>query len=196
MKLKHLGAASALVLGLAICGAAAAQTATNTGAGDATATAVTVPGVNGNSVLSSNDNSNQGNDYSTANGNAVASNNTLGSHNVHLHDSQNNNTNQGNDYSNNSAQNNSVNITARVNLTEQTLGSNVSDVSFNGEDSAHRDNRSISTGALSYDGGAFQGWAGIQTASTNTGIASNNQAVTAVSANANVNFGGGNAGSN
>jgi hypothetical protein len=196
MKLKHLGAASALVLGLAICGAAAAQTATNTGAGDATATAVTVPGVNGNSVLSSNDNSNQGNDYSKANDNDLLSGNTLLSNNVRLRDSQNNNSNQGNDYSNNSAQNNSAEITAKVNLTEQTLSSNVSDVSFNGADSARRDNRSISTGALSYDGGAFQGWAGIQTASTNTGIASNNQAATAVSANANVNFGGGNAGSN
>jgi hypothetical protein len=196
MKLTHLGAASALVLGLAICGAAAAQTATNNAPyGEATATAVKVSGLNNNSIGSSNNNSNQGNDYSQTNGNAVGSKNTWKSGNTSMHDSQNNNSNQGNDYSNNSNQNNSVNIGVKLNLTDQTLSSSVSDVSFNSGEGVHEDNRSITTGALSYSGGAFQGWAGIQTANNNTGVASNNLAATSVSANANASFGGANGGS-
>ena len=196
MKLHYVGAASALVLGLAICGAAAAQTATNSGAGgSAEATALTVGGLNNNSLGSSNNNSNQGNDYSQVNGNALGSGNTWRSGNTHLDDSQNNNSNQNNDYSNNSGQNDSVNVAVKLNLTSQDLSSNVSGISFNAGDTTGQDNRSLTTGALSYSGGAFQGFAGIQTASTNTGMAANNLASTAVSANANVNFGGGNGGS-
>ncbi len=196
MNLKLLGAASALTLGLAICGAAAAQTATNFGSNaSATALGVSIPGLNNNSVDNNNNNSNQGNDYSQANGNSLLSGNAVHSNNTHLDDSQNNNSNQNNDYSNNSGQNNSFNLGLRLNITTQDLSSNVSGISFNGSDAAVTDNRSISSGALSYSGGAFQGWSGIQTASTNTGLASNNLASTAVSANANVNFGGGNGGS-
>ena len=189
MKVKYIGAASALVLGMAICGAAAAQTATNDGSGSATATAVSVPGLNGNSLFSGNDNSNQDNDYSQANGNALLSGNTLDSNNTDLDDSYNDNSNQDNDYSDNSGQDNSTDVNLRVNLTEQVLSSNVSDISFNGPDNVGEDNRAITSGDLSFSGGAFQGWAGIQTANSNTGIASNNLAATAVSANANVNFG-------
>jgi hypothetical protein len=196
MNLKLIGAASALTLGLAICGAAAAQTATNNGAGgEAAATNVSVPGLNGNSVLSGNNNSNQGNDYSQANGNSLFSGNTSHSHNTRLSDSQNDNSNQGNDYSNNSGQDNSFNLALRANVTVQDLSSEVTGVSFNSSDVAYHDERSISTGALSYSGGAFQGWAGIQTANNNTGVAANNLATTSVSANANVNFGGANGGS-
>jgi hypothetical protein len=202
MKLKQLGATSALVLGLAICGAAAAHgssgpSATNNGTdGSAEATNVSIPGLNHNSVLSNNNNSNQGNDYSQQNGNSFASGNTKDSNNTKLHDSQNDNSNQYNDYSNNSAQDNSVNITARVNVTSQELSAEVSYVSFNdGDYFVGKDDRSIHTGNLSYSGGAFQGWSGIQTANNNTGVAANNLATTSVSANANVNFGGSNAGS-
>jgi hypothetical protein len=196
MNLKLIGAASALTLGLAVCGAAAAQTATNNGAGgEATATNVSVPGLNGNSVLSGNNNSNQYNDYSQANNNSLFSGNTSHSNNTHLSDSQNNNSNQGNDYSNNSGQDNSFNLNLRANVTVQDLSSEVSGVSFNSSDAAYQDNRSISTGNLSYSGGAFQGWSGIQTANNNTGVAANNLATTSVSANANVNFGGANGGS-
>jgi hypothetical protein len=190
MNLKLTGAASALALGLAICGAAAAQTATNNGtSGSATATDVSIPGLNGNSLLSGNNNSNQHNDYSQTNGNALLSGNTTASNNTRLSHSQNNNSNQGNDYSDNSGQNNSFNLNLRANVTVQDLSGEVSGVSFNSSDGAFRDGRSISTGDLSYSGGAYQGWAGIQTASTNTGIASNNLATTSVSANANVTFG-------
>jgi hypothetical protein len=192
MRLRHLGAASALVLGLAICGAAAAQSATNNGEdGSATATDVTIRGLNGNSLLSGNNNSNQRNDYSQANANSVLSGNTTGSGNTSLHGSQNNNSNRDNDYSNNSGQNDSINVTARVNVTGQDLSGEVTGVSFNGGDTfVDGDHRRTSTGDLSYSGGAFQGWAGVQTASNNTGIAANNLATTSVSANANVNFGG------
>jgi hypothetical protein len=219
MKLKYIGAASALALGLAICGVAAAQphdnsgpSATNNGYdGSATATNISIPGGNDNSIASKNNNSNQYNDYSQENGNSKFSGNTFGSGNTKMYESQNNNSNEGNDYSNNSGQDNSWHIDARVNVTDQNLSSSVSDVSFNGapvvdsvgpdntngDDHHHRseDNRRISTGNLSYSGGAFQGWAGIQTANNNTGVAANNLASTAVSANANVSFGGGNGGS-
>jgi hypothetical protein len=258
MKTRYLGAASALVLGLAICGAAAAQTATNTGAGSATNNVTSIPGLNNNSLGSGNNNSNQGNDTSNnsnqnndqsqTNGNSLLSGNSLGNGNDNSNQDNNysnnsnqsntnvttyanvpvgsynqtgsnnmtgsgnltnagsfnsfsdtsNNSNQDNDYSNNSGQNNSLTFNVRLNLTSQDLGSSVSGVSFNGSDgiaNGGSDNRSINSGAVSFSGGAYQGWAGIQTASTNTGIASNNLATTAVSANANVNFGGGNAGS-
>jgi hypothetical protein len=39
------------------------------------------------------------------------------------------------------------------------------------------------------DGAAFQNFAGIQTAANNTGLASNNQAATGVTANASIAFG-------
>jgi hypothetical protein len=197
MKMKHLGAASALVLGLALCGAAAAQSANNSGTGgSATATGVTVSGLNGNSLLNGNNNSNQHNDYSQANGNALASGNAIFSGDTRLRDSQNDNSNQHNDYSNQSGQDNSINVAAKVNLTDQSLSSTVSDVSFNAGDSyTGADNRALTSGAITYNGGAFQNFSGIQTASTNTGFAANNLASTAVSANANVSFGGGNGGS-
>jgi hypothetical protein len=196
MKLRHLGAASALVLGLAICGAAAAQSASNSGdGGSATATAINVPGLNGNSIANGNDNSNQGNDYSQANANSVLSGNALGSGNTSLQHSQNDNSNQHNDYSDNASQDNSITVAAKVNATEQTLDGTVSGVTFNGGDTTGTDGRAITSGAITYSGGSFQNFSGIQTASTNTGFASNNLASTAVSANANVNFGGGNGGS-
>jgi hypothetical protein len=192
MKLRHLTAASALVLGLAICGAAAAQSATNNGDyGSADATDVRVSGLNGNSLLSGNNNSNRHNDYSQHNANAVGSSNTTWSGNTSLYGSQNDNSNAGNDYSNNSGQNNSINLDVKLNVTDQTLSASVTDVSFNDGDLAIVDGRRMTTGDLSYSGGAFQGWAGIQTATTNTGVAANNLASTSVSANANVNFGGG-----
>jgi len=54
----------------------------------------------------------------------------------------------------------------------------------------------ISTGAISIDGAAMQNFAGIQTASFNTGIGSNALAATAVTANANVTFGSSKTGAN
>jgi hypothetical protein len=198
MATKFLGAASALILALAIGGAAAAQSANNTGQnGAATATAISVPGGNNNSIGNGNDNSNQGNDNAQLNGNSVLSGDAWKSNNTRLSDSRNDNSNQHNDYSDNSGQDNSRNITARVNVTSQTLASTVSGVTFNAGDSGSRttDNRAITSGALSYSGGAFQNASGIMTTTNNTGFASNNLAATAVSANANVSFGGGNGGS-
>ncbi len=47
----------------------------------------------------------------------------------------------------------------------------------------------VYTGNIGMDGAAFQNFAGIQTASNNTGLASNNQAATGVTANASIAFG-------
>ena len=45
------------------------------------------------------------------------------------------------------------------------------------------------TGDITYEGGSFAAFAGVQTATTNSGLGSVNQAATALSANANINFG-------
>jgi hypothetical protein len=72
-------------------------------------------------------------------------------------------------------------------------------VSFNAGNSnsttaggGNSDGRTLLTGGITLSGG---GWAGIMTSPNNTGLASNNLGATAVSANANVTFGGGNGGS-
>ena len=113
--------------------------------------------------------------------------------NTSLDDSQDNNSNQRNDYSTNTNQNNSINVAARVNVTDQSLGSNVSDLGVSGDDSGP--GAGVRTGDISNSGGAFQRWAGIQTGTTNTGVAANNLAATAVLADANVSFGSSNGGS-
>jgi hypothetical protein len=50
-----------------------------------------------------------------------------------------------------------------------------------------RGEKNASTGAIG--GSTYSGYAGIQTASMNTGISSVNQAATSIAANANVSFG-------
>lgn len=77
-------------------------------------------------------------------------------------------------------------------LSVQILNASISDVGVNmgnaglfGGDA----NGDINTGAISQEGGAFAAFAGIQTVSNNTGLASSGQAATAISANANVTFG-------
>lgn len=80
----------------------------------------------------------------------------------------------------------------RVSLNNQQLSANVSDVKIDmDEDNWGDQNARIRTGNIHQNGGAFAGFAGIQTVSNNTGLASIGQAATAVSANANVSFGGG-----
>lgn len=84
------------------------------------------------------------------------------------------------------------NSTWRVSLSNQSLAANVSDLSFDlseGGDGAQ--NGRIRSGDINQNGGAFAGFAGIQTVSNITGQASVGQAATAVSANANVTFGNG-----
>ena len=94
---------------------------------------------------------------------------------------------------NDSGNDNSTNIgDIRVSLNMQELSANVSDLSFDmSEDGQGPQNARIRTGNINQSGGAFAGFAGIQTVSNNTGLASVGQAATAISANANVTFGGG-----
>lgn len=76
-------------------------------------------------------------------------------------------------------------------LSLQVLAASVSDIQFNmWEQNRGDQNGDINTGAINQQSGAFAGFAGIQTVTNNTGLASIGQAATAISANANVTFGG------
>lgn len=87
---------------------------------------------------------------------------------------------------------NTANWNIRVSLTNQDLDASVSHVKFDlSEDDRGNQNGRLRSGDISQSGGAFAGFAGIQTVSNNTGMASIGQAATAVSANANVTFGNG-----
>lgn len=87
--------------------------------------------------------------------------------------------------------NSRTNLDLRLSLNLQELSANVSNLSFDmSEDNGGNQNARIRTGDINQQGGAFAGFAGIQTVSNNTGLASIGQAATAVSANANVTFGG------
>ncbi len=78
-------------------------------------------------------------------------------------------------------------------MSLQHLEASVSGFEFDVGGGGHRDDDggSLRTGDISNSGGAFAGFAGIQTATYNTGFAATNQAATAISANANVTFGNG-----
>lgn len=81
--------------------------------------------------------------------------------------------------------------TIRVSLNNQDLSANVSDIKVDmSEDNDGPQNARLRTGNIHQGGGSFAGFAGIQTVTNNTGLASIGQAATAVSANANVSFGG------
>ncbi|MNU57805.1 hypothetical protein [uncultured Brevundimonas sp.] len=84
------------------------------------------------------------------------------------------------------------NSTWRVSLSNQSLAANVSDLSFDlSEGGDGPQNGRIRSGDINQNGGAFAGFAGIQTVSNITGQASVGQAATAVAANANITFGNG-----
>ncbi len=89
---------------------------------------------------------------------------------------------------NDNSDNSTTNI--RVALSLQNLEASVSGFEFDVGGSHHESGR-LRTGDISNSGGAFAGFAGIQTATYNTGFAATNQAATAISANANVTFGDG-----
>ena len=87
---------------------------------------------------------------------------------------------------------NTDNSQTHLALSVQVLNSSISDIGVNMGDAglfAGDANGDINTGAISQSGGAFAAFAGIQTVSNNTGLASSGQAATAISANANVTFG-------
>lgn len=96
-----------------------------------------------------------------------------------------------NDSNNDNSDNSTTNM--RVAMSLQHLEASVSGFEFDVGGGGHRDDDggSLRTGDISNSGGAFAGFAGIQTATYNTGFASTNQAATAISANANVTFGNG-----
>lgn len=95
------------------------------------------------------------------------------------------------DSNNDNSDNSTTNM--RVAMSLQHLEASVSGFEFDIGGGGHRDDDggSLRTGDISNSGGAFAGFAGIQTATYNTGFASTNQAATAISANANVTFGNG-----
>ncbi|WEK58116.1 MAG: hypothetical protein P0Y52_00840 [Candidatus Brevundimonas phytovorans] len=95
-----------------------------------------------------------------------------------------------NDSNNDNSDNSTTNM--RISMSIQELSANVSGFEFD-VGGGHHDGE-LRTGDISNSGGAFAGFAGIQTANYNTGFAANNQAATAISANANVTFGNGGGG--
>lgn len=170
----------------------------NTGAGDASN--------GGENVASNNSLSNVGNDASThakgnntGNGNASNggevdhSNNSDSSthgNNSGTGDASNggeviasNNANSGND----SSQHNKVyNITVTATVSNQDLSGTVSGNSVHVATGEHGD-KSATIGGIT--GSTYNGFAGIQTASMNTGLNSLSQSATSIAANANVTFG-------
>ena len=73
-------------------------------------------------------------------------------------------------------------------MNTQQLEASVSGVGIDQSTSEDNDGQ-VNTGAIEASGGSYANFAGIQTASNNTGVGSVNQAATAVSANANISFG-------
>jgi hypothetical protein len=174
MSIKLVGSVSAFALALALSGAAMAQTADNNSA--STVTQVSIPGLNGNSLNSNNSDSST--DSSTRN---IKSGNSILSGNTRTDDSFN---------TDNSTHTKTVTVTKTFNVSDQDLDASVSHVS-QGSDSWDdgADNKTVNTGAISQSGNAFASFAGISTASNNSGFGSNGQAATMVNANANVTFG-------
>jgi hypothetical protein len=90
---------------------------------------------------------------------------------------------------NDSSDNSTNSSVTYASLSNQDLEASVTgaSVNFNGDS----DDRAgvVTTGDISASGGSYANFAGIQTASSNTGVGSINQAATAVSANANISFG-------
>ena len=201
--LKLFASVSTLAIGLALSGAAYADQ-TNSGAGDASggSTAVTA---NDNQANLGQGNATGGSTTTTASGNEVASGNSDSStHNSHSGNSDssthnwdtnnnqsrtktitadnNNNQSRNWNYSDSSTHNKVLTITATV--SNQDLDGSVSGVSASVDG---RHSGGAATGAIA--GSTYTSFAGIQTASLNTGQNSVNQAATSIAANANVTFG-------
>lgn len=146
-----------------------------------------VSGLNNNDLSTNTDSNNDNStntdastDVSGLNGNALASYNTDNSvedsGNTEVEDSYN-------------TDNSTTTINVRLNLSEQDLDAEVTNISFGGAGgNGSDDNRRLRTGDISASGNAFQGFGGIHTASNNSGFGSAAQAGTMVSANANVTF--------
>lgn len=138
-----------------------------------------VSGLNNND-LSTNTDSNNDNSTNTDSSTDVSglNNNALASYNTDVEDSYN---------SDSSTTNTTINV--RLNLSEQDLDAEVTNISFGGAGGNNGDdNRRLRTGDISASGNAFQGFGGIHTASNSSGFGSAAQAGTLVSANANVTF--------
>jgi hypothetical protein len=148
----------------------------NTGAGNASNGGKNI--ASNNTANISKDNGNTAN-VSKDNGNAVASNNTL---------SFDNGNNQSRNFTKNTTTNTTTNTTLNVTATvsNEDLQGSVSGVFIKAGDTFHGDG-TATTGGIA--GSTYNGFAGIQTASSNTGLASVNQAATSIAANANVSFG-------
>ena len=84
--------------------------------------------------------------------------------------------------SNNNSSTNSLALTLTVSNEDLSATVTGAPVSFT-------KSGTLTTGAISYGGSAFANFAGIQTASLNSGVGSSVQAATSLAANANVAFG-------
>lgn len=197
MKMKFAISASAFVLGAFLAGGAMAQQSSSSSNGASasggasasnsnTTTNLSIPGLNNNALNSNNDS----HDNNSTNADSHDNNSTNTDASNHQDNSTHTAVDSHNVTSTDSHNSTSVNVNARLVLASQDLGANVSNVQFGGSGSnGHDDNRSVSSGAISWSGGAYQGFGGIQTMNVNSGFASAGEAATMVSANSNVTFG-------
>jgi hypothetical protein len=199
---KLLLSASALAFGLAISGAAMAGTGGNSGtataSGGSSASQTTVNATgnlnhDGNTKTIASDNN-----ILSPNNNTVASGNTVASN-----DGGNTSTKDGNDANNNQSVNVSKSKTDTTNASLSDFGNTSTSVTFSGplteqsldatvNGAVIHAHSGIVTGAIALNGAGSDSteFAGIQTVGANTGIESNAQAATAVSASSGIEFNG------
>lgn len=176
--------ASAVVLGLAISSGAmaATNTASSSTGGTSTNKNIEIPGLNNNTLASNNTLTKNVTAHSNNTKNVTAHSNNTSTKNVTAHS---NNT-KTLTFTKTTNVNKTFNIDKRIVNADQTLSATVTNISFTGH--GGQDQRSLNTGAVSWSGGAYQGFGGIQTESVNSGFGSLGQAATMVSANADVTF--------
>lgn len=183
MKIKYVLCASAAALGLAIAGGAMAQT-TTTGSDHGSSTDATTTNLanslNGNSLLSNN--------QLTKNTNVTKYDDSFNSKTV---TETKNSTKYEDSFNSKTVTETKTNNINKYSVhDDQSLSANVSGNSFDDTNNdGNGSSNGVSTGSISWNTGALQGFGGIQTQSVNTGLGSINQAATSVAANANVTFG-------
>jgi len=181
---------SALVLGAALATTAAAQVATDNTTADNTSHA-TVTASDSSQKLSNNTLTDVGNDKST---NTKTTTLTDVGNDKSTKTKTTTLTDVGNDKSvNTKTRTTTTTTTITASLSLQDLDATVTGNTVNGgggaTDGLHPSGAGIVTGAISADGASYSNFAGVQTATNNTGLQSVNQAATGLAANANISFG-------
>lgn len=93
-----------------------------------------------------------------------------------------------NDQSDNSMNHSNNTTTLTMTLSNQDLSASVTGTQVSFAEGDEQNGR-LRTGEITYGGGAFANFAGVQTSSQNTGVGSINQAATSLAANSGITFG-------